>query len=121
MQETTWEGAKGLEVSIHCPTAVYQQYPGKMFEGDSVNVCIHPHECHKRAIGLFTSENKKHIGYLPKEVADILYTRLKSGKITISAVSEGRVVVKLNITFGSASVLKKKNWIENLLQYDLNS
>jgi hypothetical protein len=43
MKEATWEGAEGVEVSINCPTAVYQQYPGEMFEGDSVNICIHPH------------------------------------------------------------------------------
>ena len=117
MEETTGEGAQGLEVAIHCPTAVYQQYPGKMFEGDSVNICIHPHESHKKAIGLFTAQDKEHIGYLPKDVADILYPRLKSGKISISAVSEGRVVVKLSITFasGNASAQKKK-WIDCLLQ-----
>jgi hypothetical protein len=34
MEKATWEGAEGLEVAIHCPTAVYQQYPGKMFDGD---------------------------------------------------------------------------------------
>lgn len=122
MKETTREDTGGLEVAIHCPTAVFQQYPGKMFEGDSVNICIHPHESHKRAIGLFTAKDKEHIGYLPKDVADILYSRLKSGKISISAVSEGRVVVKLSITSVSESAsVQKKNWVDSLLEYDLNS
>ena len=97
---------EGVQLAVYCPTAVYAQYAGRMDEGDTVTVAPYGSEHHKQAMGLLEMDGSKHIGWLPRDLADMLFKPFKRGHLRIEAIARGRDTIVMKLFFSAKFICK---------------